>query len=66
MSLINFIKDVFGHWMDYFSPASPSPTSLHRDDIIITTMSGQPPPPLTQGAGYGVIVGLGVAFAIGM
>ena len=24
------------------------------------------PPPLSQGVGYGVVVGLGVAFAIGM
>ncbi|OJI96223.1 hypothetical protein ASPVEDRAFT_78001 [Aspergillus versicolor CBS 583.65] len=29
-------------------------------------MSGQVPPPLPQGAGYGVVVGLGVAFALGM
>ncbi|KAJ0423270.1 Sodium:solute symporter family-domain-containing protein [Aspergillus carlsbadensis] len=29
-------------------------------------MSSQVPPPLPQGAGYGVVVGLGVAFAIGM
>ncbi|KAL3481699.1 Sodium:solute symporter family-domain-containing protein [Aspergillus californicus] len=29
-------------------------------------MSSQIPPPLPQGAGYGVVVGLGVAFAIGM
>ena len=29
-------------------------------------MSGLPPPPLSQGAGYGVVVGLGAAFAIGV
>ncbi|KAL2819602.1 Sodium:solute symporter family-domain-containing protein [Aspergillus cavernicola] len=29
-------------------------------------MSSQVPPPLPQGAGYGVVVGLGVTFAIGM
>ncbi|KAL5338574.1 hypothetical protein BJX70DRAFT_408622 [Aspergillus crustosus] len=29
-------------------------------------MSSQVPPPLPQGAGYGVVVGLGVAFALGM
>lgn len=28
-------------------------------------MSNQVPPPLPQAAGYGVVVGLGVAFALG-
>jgi hypothetical protein len=28
-------------------------------------MADSIPPPLSQGAGYGVIVGLGVAFALG-
>ena len=28
-------------------------------------MADQPLPPLPQGAGYGVVVGLGVAFALG-
>ena len=29
-------------------------------------MSTAPAPPLPQGAGYGVLVGFGVAFALGM
>jgi hypothetical protein len=29
-------------------------------------MAYQVPPPLPQGAGYGVVVGLGVAFALGI
>lgn len=29
-------------------------------------MSSAPTPPLPQGAGYGVLVGFGVAFALGM
>jgi hypothetical protein len=39
--------------------------SYTRFRFRLLNMSSQVPPPLPQGAGYGVVVGLGVAFAIG-
>lgn len=55
--------------MDIIKPVSLQSTILHTEtkstSAIRRTMSTVVQAPLTQGAGYGVVVGLGVAFALG-